>query len=61
MILKKKLKNLLILKNQNLKGLNKVNQNMRKFILILNRCIFQMRIIIIYIDQMIESEKVKFF
>ena len=61
MKLKKKLKNLLILKNQNLKGLNKVNQNMRKFILILNRCIFQMRIIIIYIDQMIESEKVKFF
>ena len=61
MKLKKKLKNLMILKNQNLKGLNKVNQNMRKFILIFNRCIFQMRIIIIYIDQIIESEKVKFF
>ena len=47
MKLKKKLKNLLILKNQNLKGLNKVNQNMRKFILILKGCMFQMGITII--------------
>ena len=41
------IKNLLILKNQNLKGLNSVNQNMRKFILILMDGIFQMGITII--------------